>query len=145
MRINLQAFSFRSIVFCYISTSVTLLYRVFARLLEFCWRCPHSMRSRVYVTARCPSVSLFVRPSVPFARCNSVRLVCCCGSGKNRKYRLIAARPAPRQHEVAARRSAANAGSATFTADLGSWTQTCMFNFRTVFFIMAIRLVLGHL
>ena len=34
----------------------------------------------------------------------------------DRKYRSIAARPAPQQHGA----TAANAGSATFTADVGS-------------------------
>ena len=33
-----------------------------------------------------------------------------------RRYRSIAARPAPQQHGAAARRAAANAGSATFSA-----------------------------
>jgi len=38
----------------------------------------------------------------------------------DRRYRSIAARPAPQQHGAAARRSAAIAGSVTFTADVGS-------------------------
>ena len=42
-----------------------------------CWPCPHIMQSRVYAAVRCPSVRL----SVPFARCISVRRVCCCGPG----------------------------------------------------------------
>ena len=37
-----------------------------------------------------------------------------------KRYRSIASRPAPQQHGAAARRAAANAGSATFTADVGS-------------------------
>jgi len=37
-----------------------------------------------------------------------------------RRYRSIAARQAPQQHGAAARRTAANVGSATFTADVGS-------------------------
>ena len=60
-----------------------------------------------------------VRQSVPFARCSSVQRVCCCGLGGYRKCRWIAARPAPQQqHEAATRRTAANAGSATFSAYL---------------------------
>jgi len=37
-------------------------------------------------------------------------------------YRLIAVQPAPRPHGAAARRAAANAGSATFTADIQQMT-----------------------
>jgi len=51
------------------------------------WHCPHNIRSRVYVTVRCPSI----RPSVSFIdRCNSVRRVCCWASG-HRIHWLIAA------------------------------------------------------
>ena len=50
----------------------------------FCWHCPHSMRSRVYVTVRCPFVRL---PHLPAA-------LCCCGFAAvgpaSRRYRSIA-------------------------------------------------------
>ena len=69
----------------------------------------HSMRSRVCVTVRCPSVCL----SIPFARCSSVRRVCCCGPGGWEISIDCCTAGA-----AAARRAAANAGSATFTADV---------------------------
>jgi len=50
---------------------------------------------------RCPYVCLSLSVSRP--RC--------------RRYRSIAARPAPQQHGAAARRAAANAGSAKFSAE----------------------------
>jgi len=74
------------------------------------WHCPHSMRSRVHVTVGRPSVSLCVCPSVPsFAGL------------------LLSARQAGNSDQLphgayAARRSIANAGSASFTADVGSWS-----------------------
>jgi len=73
---------------------ITIGYSVFSRY----WHRPHSTQSRVYVTIRCPSVCL----SVPFARLS--RTVW----------------PAPQQHGAAARHAAADADSATFTADVGS-------------------------
>ena len=73
-----------------------------------------SMQSRVYVTIGCPSTCLSL--SSAEAR-SSVRRVCCCGSA-GRRYRSIASRPEPQQHRAAARRSAANVGSATFSADV---------------------------
>ena len=72
----------------------------------------HSMRSRVCVTVRCPSVCL--SHSLAAAACAGFAAVGPAG----RRYRSIAARPAPQQHGAAARRAAANAGSATFTADV---------------------------
>jgi len=69
------------------------------------------MPSRRYEMVERPSVRPFVCPSVGgFAALGAA----------SRKYRSIAARPAPQQHGAAARRKAANAGSATFTADVGS-------------------------
>ena len=46
-------------------------FALFSGSVWFCWRCPHSMRSRVYVTAGRPSVCLSV-PSI-----NGCRRVCC--------------------------------------------------------------------
>jgi len=63
----------------------------------------HTMSSRVYETVRCPSVCL-----------SRSHAAAACGAGL--RYRSIAARPAPQQHGAAARRAAANAGSATFSA-----------------------------
>jgi len=89
---------------------MTILFAYFIHCLTsfFYWRCPHSMRSRVYETVRCPSIC----PSVCPIR----------GSGfaamgpSGRTYRSIAVRPALQQHEDTAQRAAANAGSATFPA-----------------------------
>ena len=75
----------------------------------------HNMRSRVYVTVRCPSDRLSAH-SPAAAACGGFAAVGPAG----RRYRSIAARPAPQQHRAAARRAAANAGSATFSADVGS-------------------------
>ena len=86
--------------------------------VAFCWHCPHSMWSRVYVTVRCLSVCLSHSPAA--ATCGEFAAV----GPAWKRYRSIAARPAPQQHAFAARRSAANAGSATFTADVGRWTHT---------------------
>ena len=79
------------------------------------WHCPHSMRSRIYETVRCPSVCLSHSPAA--AACGKSAAVGPAG----RRYRSIAVRPAPQpQHGAAARRAAANAGSATFSVYVGS-------------------------
>ena len=79
------------------------------------WHCPHSMRSRIYETVRRPSVCLSHSPAA--AACAGFAAVGPAG----RRYRSIAARPAPQpQHGAAARRAAANAGSATFSVYVGS-------------------------
>jgi len=80
-------------------------------------RCPRSMRSRVYVTVRCPSVCLF--QSSAAAACGGFAAVGPAG----RRYRWIA----PQQNGAAARHAAANAGSGTFTADVGGWTQIYLY------------------
>jgi len=68
--------------------------------------------------------------SVPISVCSSVSLFNLTAAAAyggfaavgpvGRRYRSIAARQAPQQHGAAARRTAANVGSATFTADVGS-------------------------
>ena len=65
---------------------------------------------QAYVTVRCPSVCLSHSPVV--ASCGGFAAVGPAG----RRYRSIAARPALQQYGSAARRAAANAGSASFTA-----------------------------
>jgi len=83
--------------------------------------------ARIVVSVRCPPVCLSVCPSV----CLSHSPAATAFNGfaavgpADRRYWSIAARPAPQQHGAAEWRTAANAGSATFTADVGSWTQTC--------------------
>ena len=68
------------------------------------------------------AVPLSVRPSVRLS--HSPAAAACGGFAAvgpaDRRYRSTAARPAPQQHSAAARRAAANAGSATFRADVGS-------------------------
>ena len=94
---------------CFVS-DMTILFAYFIHCLtsSFYWRWPHSMRSRVYETVRCPSIC----PSVCPIR----------GSGfaamgpSGRTYRSIAVWPALQRHEDTAQRAAANAGSATFPA-----------------------------
>ena len=84
-------------------------------LLLCYWHCPHSMRSRIYATVRCPSHSPAAAACGGFA---AVRPAA-------RRCRSIAARPVPQQHGAAARRAAANAGSATFSAYVRSCAQPC--------------------
>jgi len=56
------------------------------------WHCPHSMKSLVYETV---SIRLFVRLSVRrAAACGGFAA----GGPASRRYRSIAARPAPQQH-----------------------------------------------
>jgi len=70
---------------------------------------------------RCPRVmngTASVRLSFPSARCSSVGGFAAVGPAGGR-YRPIAARATAQQHGTAARRAAANAGSATFSAYVG--------------------------
>jgi len=78
-------------------------------LLSNCCHRPRSMRNRVCVTVRCPSVS------VPFARCSSVRRVCCCGAAAGRRYRSITAWPAPRDTTVCSQLSRLSAAATSDT------------------------------
>jgi len=78
------------------------------------WNCLHIVQSWVYETEQCLSVCLFHLPAA--AACGGFAAVGLAGT----RYRSIDARPAQQQHGAAARRAAANAGSATFTADVGS-------------------------
>jgi len=79
-------------------------------------------RSGVYVTVGCPSS---VCPSVPPISSRILLLrVCCCAPGwQGYIDRLLMVVWYGRRR--AARRRAANASSATLTADVGSSTQTC--------------------
>jgi len=76
--------------------------------------CTHSMWSRVYVTIWYLSVSL-----IP--RCTVLLRVCCCGPGKQEAS--ITCCLALSSSRTTARHAAANAGSATLSANVGSWTQ----------------------
>jgi len=117
------------------------------------WHCSHSTRSKVNVTVRCLSVSPSVRPSKPTAvrhdtiwdailtrarKPTWVSLIyrtepttkkwrTCCRFAAvgpaGMRYRSTAARPALSSSGV--RR--ANAGSATLSAYVGSWTETCRY------------------
>ena len=70
------------------------------------WHCLHSMRSRVYETVRWPS-------DCPSTAANPLLQVCCCGpGGQEMSIDLLLQRHA-------------NAGSATLSAYVCSWTQTC--------------------
>ena len=67
-----------------------------------------------------------VHPSLRLAQ--SPAAAACGGfAAVGRMYRLIAARTAPQRQGTAARRAAANAGSATFSAYVDSRTQTFLF------------------
>ena len=81
------------------------------------WHCWHGRRNRFY--ARRPSVCLSHSPAA--AACGGFAAVGPAG----RRYRSIAARLAPQQRGTSVQRTAGNVGSATLTADGGSWTQTC--------------------
>jgi len=65
------------------------------------------------------SVRLSDRLSVCLS--HPVRRVCCCGS----RGKAMSIDCCSRQRNTAARRSAANAGSVTLSADAGSWGLTC--------------------
>ena len=89
--------------------------KIAATNFDHYWHRRHSIRIRVYETVRYLSVFSSVRLSVrspAAAACGGFAAVGPAGS----RYRSIAARPAPQQHGAAARRTAANAGSATFSA-----------------------------
>ena len=73
------------------------------------WRCPHSVRNGW------ASVCL---PLPAFGRHTPLRRVCCCGPGGQEMS--MVAWPAVSSRRAAARRTAANAGSATLSADAGS-------------------------
>ena len=76
--------------------------------------CPHSMRSRVYESVRCPSIcpSMGAQQQARYCRFAAV-------GPTGGRYWSIAARPALSSSSV--RR--ANAGGATLSAYVGSWTQ----------------------
>ena len=88
--------------------------------------CPHRMWSRVYETVERPSVSV-----LSIERSSGVRRVChwapdeqeisidCCSAPLQQA-------PALSSCGASARCSAANSGSVVLTAEVGSWTQTCL-------------------
>jgi len=89
--------------------------KIAATNFDHYWHRRHSIRIRVYETIRYLSIFSSVRLSVrspAAAACGGFAAVGPAGS----RYRSIAARSAPQQHGAAARRTAANAGSATFSA-----------------------------
>ena len=76
------------------------------------WHCAHSMRSRVYKTVRCPSVSLSHQSNAAAA---------CGGFAAERRTRKRYRSTAPGSSSAAggaARRSTANAGNVMLTAEL---------------------------
>ena len=93
--------------------AAAVLLILLSTLLSYC------CTIRVYVVFGRPSVCLSV-PS--FARH-------CCGFAAvgpaGTRYLSIAARPAFSSSGAVTRRLAANAGSVTLSADVGSWTPTC--------------------
>ena len=87
---------------------------------------------RVATVCRSPSVrpTQTLRTSLLRLLVGTGRIVVCGACGgfaavgpAGRRYRSIAARSMQQQQGAAARRAAANAGCATFTADARSWTQ----------------------
>jgi len=85
-----------------------LLYRRLRSQLF--WHCPYSMRSRVYETVRCPSLSVcphWAHSSKPGAA----------------GLLLCARRAGDIDRLLHGRRSAANVNSATLPAYVGSWTR----------------------
>jgi len=98
--------------------------------------CPlfDTARSRVYVTAWCPSARLSVCLSVPsIGRCSSLRRVCC-WAPRGQEISIDGGRRwAPRSNSAAAaRRSAANASSVAFTTGVKGWARTCFFGIARV-------------
>ena len=90
-------FSGYFILILFISSRVNHFYII----LFYCWHCPRSMRSKVYVTVELLSVCLPLWPRRSTAATAAISI------------------------DSRRRRSAATAGSATLTADGGGWTQTC--------------------
>jgi len=89
------------------------------------WHCPHGEQSRITATVWCPSVCAFVCPSLHLSVCPTYRPL-----QQRAEGLLLSARQAG---DIAARRwassssgaqqhgaTAANAGSATLSADVGS-------------------------
>ena len=87
-------------------------------LLILCWCCPHSMRSRVYVSVGCPSACLSHR-STAAAAAGGFAAEHCAGT----RYRSIVA-GASTVYQLQAR-SAANVGSVALKAEGWGSTQTC--------------------
>ena len=87
---------------------------------QYYWHYPHSMKRSSIRPSVCLSVCLSLRLSVPSINSSSgVRRVCCwapCGQEIS-------------INSAAARRSAANADSVTFTAAVGGWSLTCFIQF----------------
>ena len=94
-------------------TSPTCIRKIF-------WHCPHTIRSRVYVTVRCPSVCLSQHDAAAVnPLLHGGLLLWTRWAGDRPIGRLLHdRRSAEQQRRV-------NAGSATFSAYVGSWTQTC--------------------
>jgi len=106
-------------------------------VLFYYWHCSHSMR-RLSVL---PSVCLS-HLSTAAAACGGFAAVIPTG----RRCLLIAARPAStatalQQHDAQQHggHAAANASSATFTADVECWTQTCLWQRRTTVLGLTMR------
>ena len=123
---------------CYVHCSQTaqlkllehnFFHHAIVQIIEIYWLCPHNMRSRVYETV-CPSVCL----SVQSIDSSSGVWVCCWAPGRPGGQEIsidcCMARwqqaPALSSNGTTARRLAANAGSVKLTADVGSWTETCL-------------------
>jgi len=79
------------------------------------WHCLHSMQSRVYATVGRPSIRLSHQAAT---RC-CYRFAAVGPAA--RRYQLIAAWPVVSSSCTVAWRAAANAGSATLLANVGSW------------------------
>ena len=84
-------------------------------LLYTCWHCPHSMRSRVCLTVRCPSAC---RSQHGPTSANQLLYVCCCWPGGQEISIDCCTVGAQQRRRV-------NAGSATLSVYVWSWTQIC--------------------
>ena len=89
-----------------------------------CWHCPRSTRSRGYASVGCPSVCLSICPIRPPHAAVAGLLLRARRPGDIDRLRH-AVGPAVSSSFAAARRAAVNAGSATLSADVGGWPQTC--------------------
>ena len=111
-------------------TSVVIISTVAAPVmpLGLCdcyWHCPHSMPSKVYASVRRPSVGQFVCQRASTAAYSLLT---------GRRYRSIAAR-----HSGTTGMLWVNAGSATLSSYVGSWTQTyCTYYSRWCVFLWTV-------
>ena len=127
--------------FRYFPRLMKVNYRYILAVIEICsnsssapwyswqWHCSHSMRQ-----GQCNG-RVSIRLSVCLSQLSAAAAACggfAAVGPAGRRYRSIAAWPAPSNNgAAAARRSVAKPSSVTFTAGVGGWTRTCFLRGRS--------------